>query len=336
MRVALVSTHTLPSAQPGSGDAGGMNVYILELAKRLRSRGHHVELATRPRDLAGFDVVHTHYWRSALLAMDQDIPFVHSMHTMGLVKDAERGADQLSEPAARIEAERAVARAAARLVANTATEADHLVRLYGAERARIAVVHPGVDTDVFAPRPELRESDLVVFAGRIQPLKAPDLVLRAAALVDRPVRVAVIGGSSGPEAMQLPELAESLGVRAAFVPPVPHADLARWLAKATVVCVPSRSESFGLVALEALACGTPVIATRVGGLSTVVVDGVTGLLVDGHDARRWADAITRLLGDAAQRESMGAKAVAHASGFSWEAMVDATEAVYKSVARQPR
>jgi D-inositol-3-phosphate glycosyltransferase len=328
MRIALVSAHTSPAAQPGTGDAGGMNVYLVALAERLRARRHQVTVVAESQDFSHFDVVHSHYWRSGLLALGQGVPWVHSMHTMGLVKNAD-GANP-PEPTERIDAEHAIVRSAAGLVANTAVEAEQLVQFYGADPARVHVVHPGVDHAVFRPRPELREDDLVVFAGRIQPLKAPDVVLRAVALLGRRVRVVVIGGQSGSQSMDLRGLAASLGVDATFLPALPRAELAGWLAAATVVCVPSRSESFALIALEAQACGTPVVATRVGGLPTAVVDGVSGVLVDGREPRRWAHALDSLLVDRPRLEGMRSKALAHAEVFSWDATAEATLEVYES------
>lgn len=327
MRLALVSVHSSPVAQPGAGHAGGMNVYIRELATRVRARGHEVEFVTEPRDLGEFDVVHSHYWKSGLVAFGHGVPVVHSMHTLGLVKAAE---GSHPEPADRIDAELRIVAAADRLVANTTVEGDELVGRYGADRERIAVVHPGVDTEVFAPVAD-PSRDYVVFAGRLQPLKGVDVLLRAAALL-ADVDVVVIGGRSGPAPYDLAGLHD----RVRFLPPLPQPELARWLANAALVAMPSHSESFGLVALEAQACGTPVLAARVGGLPTVVVDGVTGVLVDGHDPARWADALAGVLADPAQRAAMGAKAVAHAEGFSWDATASALLAVYESTMRTAR
>lgn len=327
MRIAFVSMHSSPLAQPGGGDAGGMNVYIRELATRMRARGHEVEFVTEPRDLRMFDVVHSHYWKSGLVACGQGVPVVHSMHTLGLVKDAD---GTPCEPADRIDAERRIVAAADRLIANTEVEADQLVSRYGADRARITVVPPGVDTEVFAPVADPTR-DYVVFAGRLQPLKGVDVLLRAAALLGA-VEVVVIGGLSGPAPYELGGLHD----RVRFLPPLPQPELARWLANAALVAMPSHSESFGLVALEGQACGTPVLAARVGGLPAVVVDGVTGVLVDGHDPARWAGALGQLLADPAQRAAMGAKAVVHAEGFSWDATAGALLSVYESAMRTAR
>jgi D-inositol-3-phosphate glycosyltransferase len=355
-RVAMLSAHTSPLEQPGSGAAGGMNVYVLETARQLARRGIDVDVFARAtpagvfdvelepglrvhqvepgalamslmREPASFDVIHSHYWISGqigLFAKERlGTPLLHAMHTMGRVKNLSLAAGESPEPSGRITAEAEIVRHADRLVANTARERDELVGLYGADRERVDVVHPGVDHTVFTSgrRDESRrrldippEEQLVLFVGRIQPHKAPDVLVRAVAQLRPRPRLVIIGGRSGAEMR--------LGAAAEVLPPVAHPELADWYAAADVVCVPSHSESFGLVALESQACGTPVVAARVGGLTTAVVDGVTGLLVDGHDPRAYAAAIDQLLGDPALHAAMSAKAVAHASGFTWQATTD--------------
>lgn len=353
-RIAMLSAHTSPLEQPGSGSAGGMNVYVLETARQLARRGASIVIFTRAteagvfdaelepglrvrhvkpgdlasalmRDPAAFDVIHSHYWISGqigLLAKERrGIPLVHSMHTMGRVKNLSLAAGETAEPTGRITAESEIVRLVDRLVANTAREREELVELYGADPQRIDIVHPGVDPSVFRPgrRADARQrlglapdAELVLYAGRIQPHKAPDLLVEAVARMDRRPELVIVGGASG--------VPMDLGARVR--PPVPHRVLADWYAAADLVCVPSFSESFGLVALEAQACGTPVVAARVGGLSTVVVDGVTGLLVDGHAADGYAAAMTRLLQDRAMHAAMSAKAAVHAAGFTWQATTD--------------
>jgi D-inositol-3-phosphate glycosyltransferase len=233
------------------------------------------------------------------------------------------------------------------LVANTAQERDELVGLYSADPDRVDIVHPGVDLDVFRPLPrgEARgrlglpsDERIVLFAGRLQPHKGPDVAIEAVARLDPDVRLVIVGGPSGtgtehPEA--LAELASSLGVadRVSLIPPVQQRKLADWYAAADVVCVPSHSESFGLVAVEAQACGRPVVAAAVGGLPTAVIDGVTGVLVDDHDPADYAAALATILNDEALRDTMGAKAVTHASGFTWDATVDRLVSTYRQAAR---
>ncbi|MFD3812753.1 D-inositol-3-phosphate glycosyltransferase [Rhodococcus sp. NPDC058639] len=390
-RVAVISVHTSPLAQPGTGDAGGMNVYVLQTAIQLARRGIEVEIFTRatsssdpavqqaapgvlvrniaagpfegldkhdlPTQLCAFaagvlreearhpqgyyDLVHSHYWLSGQvgwLARDRwGVPLVHTAHTLAAVKNASLAAGDTPEPAARQIGEQQVVAEADRMVANTADEAAQLVRIYGADPSRIDVVAPGADLSRYRPgdrdaaRAELgldpRET-VVTFVGRIQPLKAPDVLLRAAARAvadapDLPLRVLVVGGPSGtglerPDA--LIELASELGIssRVTFLPPQPADRLAQVYRASDLVAVPSYSESFGLVAIEAQACGVPVLAANVGGLGVAVRDGQTGVLVDGHRTDDWATALRSLVGDPGRLRTLAAAAPKHAEGFSWE------------------
>jgi D-inositol-3-phosphate glycosyltransferase len=400
----MISLHTSPLDQPGTGDAGGMNVYVIELSKRLAQRGIEVDIFTRatssalppvveaadgvlvrhvhagpfegltkgelPGQLCVFarevlraealqpvghyDAVHSHYWLSGqvgALARDRwNVPLVHSMHTMAKVKNAALAAGDTPEPAARIIGEEQVVEAADMLIANTELEARQLVDLYDAEPGRVEVVHPGVDLSVFRPLDKAAaraalglpaDAHVLLFAGRIQPLKAPDVLLRAVAelLDQRPglrssMVVPIVGGPSGsglehPESLAL--LADELGLGdvVRFVPPVAQADLARWCAAATLVAVPSYNESFGLVAAEAQATGTPVVAAAVGGLTTVVRDGHSGLLVDGHEPRQWAAALRRVVEDDDLRLRLEAGALEQARQFSWEHTADRMLEVYE-------
>jgi D-inositol-3-phosphate glycosyltransferase len=402
-RVAMISLHTSPLDQPGTGDAGGMNVYVVELSRRLARRGIAVDVFTRatssrlpavseaaedvlvrhvtagpfeglskeelPGQLCTFarevlraeagqaqghySAIHSHYWLSGqvgALARDRwGVPLVHSMHTMAKVKNAALAEGDNPEPMARLIGEQQVVEAADMLVANTETEAKQLVELYDADPGRVEVVHPGVDLDVFAPQPmaAAREAlglppDAVVltFAGRIQPLKAPDVLVRAVAeLVDRDpslrrrLVVPIVGGPSGSgleHPTSLADLSEELGLGdvVRFVPPVTQADLARWYAASTLVAVPSYNESFGLVAVEAQATGTPVVAAAVGGLTTVVRDRVSGLLVPGHRTGDWAAALARIVGDPALRATLSRGAVEQAAAFSWDRTAERTLEVY--------
>ncbi|MET1134098.1 MAG: D-inositol-3-phosphate glycosyltransferase [Aeromicrobium sp.] len=391
-RVAMLSAHTSPLDQPGTGDAGGMNVYVLELSRRLAARGIEVEVFTRatsrhlppvveaaegirvhhvaagpfegltkgdlPSQLCSFvrdvlrveawhepgyfDLVHSHYWLSGqvgtVLRERWGVPLVHSMHTMAKVKNASLAAGDRPEPVGRVAGEEEIVRFADRLIANTAEERRELIDLYEADPFAVEVVHPGVDLDVFSPSEPDDEPPLIVFAGRIQPLKAPDVVLRASALLDVPHRVAIIGGPSGSgldRPTELTDLAHELGIadRVEFVPTVTQAELATWYSRAAVVCVPSHSESFGLVAIEAQACGTPVVAAAVGGLTTAVADGVTGTLVPGHDPAAYAAALRPYLADRAFRSDAGAKAVRHAESFGWDVTAERTLDVYAAALR---
>ena len=406
-RVATLSVHTSPLEQPGTGDAGGMNVYIVEVAERLARAGVEVEIFTRatskglpptvemapgvlvrhviagpfeglakedlPAQLCAFttgvlraeasrapgwyDLVHSHYWLSGQvgwLVKDRwGVPLVHTAHTLAKVKNAWLADGDKPEPAARVIGEEQVVQEADRLVANTPAEAADLVRLYGADLDRVSVVLPGVDLDRFTPasaahgrRARQRfgfppDAYVVAFVGRIQPLKAPDVLLRAAAElrrrdpdVARKLVVAVCGGPSG-SGLERPtaliDLATELGIADAvrFLPPQPRDDLAELYRAVDLVAVPSHNESFGLVALEAQACGTPVVAAAVGGLVTAVRDGVSGVLVDGHDPDDWARVLCGLLGAPRLRRKLSAAAVAHAREFSWSHTASGLLAAYR-------
>ncbi|TDU04901.1 D-inositol-3-phosphate glycosyltransferase [Streptomyces sp. 846.5] len=425
-RVAMLSVHTSPLHQPGTGDAGGMNVYIVELSKRLADLGVEVEIFTRatgsdlpptvelapgvlvrhvtagpfeglmkedlPAQLCAFthgvlraeagyrpgyyDLVHSHYWLSGqvgwLAAERWGVPLVHTMHTMAKVKNAALAAGDTPEPAARIIGESQVVEAADRLIANTTEEAHELAEHYGARARQLSVVHPGVNLEVFRPatatpvgtvgdavdhsgaraetaaRAEIRsrlglpvDATVLLFAGRIQPLKAPDVLLKAVAellerdpsLRDRLV-VPVVGGPSGsglarPESLH--KLAAQLGISdvVRFQPPVCQTELADWYRAASALVMPSYSESFGLVALEAQACGTPVVAASVGGLPVAVRDGETGFLVKGHDPSEWAHTLHRLVDAPDLGLRMGAAAACHAANFGWTNAAAETIEVYR-------
>ena len=404
-RIATISVHTSPLEQPGTGDAGGLNVYVVEVAKRMAARGVEVEIFTRavsrdaapvhelvpgvlvrhvpagpfeeldkadlPAQLCEFtlgvlrteaayapgryDLVHGHYWLSghvgAVAKERWGVPFVQSMHTLGRVKNSALAAGDVREPDTRLRGESDVVASADRLVANTDEEARQLAGLYGADPAKIWTVNPGVDLSIFRPGPARaarrrlglpEEGHVIVFAGRIQPLKAPDVVLRAAADLIRGdpalagrLTVAFVGGPSGTgraDPDQLTEAAQVLGLCdvVRIEPPCPQSELADWYLAATVVMVPSYSESFGLVAVEAQACGTPVVAASVGGLRTAVQDGRSGILVDGHDPADYAAALRRLFGSPELRDRLAQGAVGHASRFGWGGTVDRLLNVYRA------
>jgi D-inositol-3-phosphate glycosyltransferase len=402
-RIATISLHTSPLDQPGTGDAGGLNVYVVEVAKRLADRGIEVEIFTRavcpdtppaveltagvlvrnvvagpfeeldknalPGQICPFtfevlrteaafapgryDLLHAHYWLSgqvAAVAKERwGVPLIQSMHTLGKVKNLALAAGDCAEPAARIRGEGEVVAAADRLVANTDEEARQLVELYDADIQRVETVSPGVDLSVFCPgsartaRARLglpADALVLMFAGRIQPLKGPDVVLHAVAdllrtspgLADRLV-VVFVGGPSGSEVGapgRLDGLAARLGLAGSvrMEPPCPQRELADWYRAATVVLVPSHSESFGLVALEAQACGTPVVAAAVGGLRTAVRNGYSGVLVDGHDPAVWARVLGDLIASPRRRARLSSGALAHASGFGWPKTADRLIGVY--------
>jgi D-inositol-3-phosphate glycosyltransferase len=402
-RIATISVHTSPLDQPGTGDAGGLNVYVVEVAKRLAARGVEVEIFTRavcrdappvtelapgvlvreviagpfeeldkadlPAQLCQFtqevlraeaahapgryDLVHAHYWLSgqvgAVAKGRWGVPLVQTMHTLAKVKNAALAAGECPEPEVRLRGEAEVVAAADRLVASTAAEAEDLIGLYGADESKVRTVTPGVDPLVFQPGPKAEarrelglpaDAVVLMFAGRVQPLKAPHVILHAAArligddprLADRLV-VAFVGGPSGSgraDPDQIVELAAQLGISHVLrlEAPCPQPELAVWYRAATVVVVPSYSESFGLVAVEAQACGTPVVAAAVGGLRTAVRDGVSGVLVAGHDPADYARALRDLIGSPRELARLSAGALAHAARFTWTAAVDELMTVY--------
>lgn len=290
-----------------------------------------------------YDVVHSHYWLSGQvgwLARDRwAVPLVHTAHTLGAVKNAALADGDSPEPPMRAIGEQQVVDEADRLIVNTEDEARQLVSLYHADASRIDVVHPGVDLETFTPGDKRAaraalgldvDQPTVAFVGRIQPLKAPDVLLRAVAKLNG-VRVVVAGGPSG-SGLAAPErlvaLADELGISAdvTFLPPQSREQLVTVYRAADLVAVPSYSESFGLVAVEAQASGTPVVAAAVGGLPVAVRDGVSGTLVDGHDPGQWAAAVDDLLNS--DPSALSRAAVAHASMFSWERTTDGLLAAY--------
>jgi D-inositol-3-phosphate glycosyltransferase len=397
----MISVHTSPLAQPGTGDAGGLNVYVVEAARELAARGVEVEIFTRrtaadlpdtvvmdpgvlvrhidagpyegllKEDLPGqlcafaagmmrelarvphghYDLAHSHYWLSGqvgwLVAERWQVPLVHTMHTMARVKNRQLAEDDVPEPPGREIGEAQVVDIADRLIANTAQEADELVTYYDADPDKVVVVPPGVDLTTFTPgdrgearsRVGLRQDALVLlFVGRIQPLKGPDVLVRAAAelLARRPelrerLVVAVLGGASGrglaaPD--RLSRLGEELGIADVLhlAPPVGRAELADWYRAADLVAVPSHTESFGLVAVEAQASGALVVAANVGGLRTAVGDG--GVLVDGHDPLVWSHELERLVDDPQEVARLRSRARRHAEGLGWSVTADRLLDVY--------
>ena len=407
MNVAMISMHTPPIEQPGLGDAGGMNVYILNTALQLARRGITVDVythATRPSQgdivevedgfrvinivagpyeglskdelstqLAAFaggmiqfarenglhyDLIHSHYWLSGqvgwLLRDLWQVPLVHTAHTLAAVKNAHRSSEDAQEAEARRICEQQLVDNADLWVVNTEDEARELAYHYDARPETIRTVKPGADTQLFTPgtnrntersRRELGiplNAKVVVFVGRLQRFKGPEVLLRATAELFqrdpyRNLRVVICGGASGngSSVEDYRQLARELGIqhRVRFIPPRPPAELVAVYQAADIVAVPSYNESFGLVAVEAQASGTPVVAARVGGLPIAVRDGETGVLVRGHEPAAWADALGQLLDDDDLRIGMGETAVAHAATFSWAASAEQLEDVYAAATK---
>jgi D-inositol-3-phosphate glycosyltransferase len=389
-----------------------MNVYIVEVSRRLAEAGVEVEVFTRatcseqppvvemapgvlvrhitagpyeglakedlPAQLCAFtngvlraeaarapgwyDLVHSHYWLSGQvgwLAKDRwGVPLVHTAHTLAKVKNSLLADGDTPEPKARVIGEEQVFAEADRLVANTPAEAADLVHLYAAPPERVDIVSPGVDLGCFSPAGDREaarrrfalppDAHVVAFVGRIQPLKAPDVLMRAAAAlrdrdpeIGRRLVVVICGGPSG-SGLERPtaliDLAGELGLGDAvrFLPPQPREAVADLYRAADLVAVPSHNESFGLVALEAQACGTPVVAAAVGGLVTAVRDGVSGVLVDSHCSNDWADVFSGLLGSPERLRQFSRGAVAHANEFSWSRTACDLLAVYRETMAEHR
>ena len=395
--------HTSPLDQPGAGDAGGMNIYVVESAERMVAMGVSVDIFTRRHnpDLPDivelssgvrvrhlnigacsatkeelpalipnlsdafskvledekYDVLHSHYWISGKVAMPVakkfGIPLAHTMHTMARVKNMNLAEGERPEPMIRVQGETQVVAAADALIANTDAEAASLVSLYEACPDNVSVVSPGVDLYTFTAgngRKAAREAvglpqdaHILAFVGRIQPHKGPEVLIRAVAEMLnhsphlRPKLITVImGGASGSglgEVERLKDLTSWLNISdvVRFENPVPRAQIPQWYRAADLVCVPSYSESFGLVALEAQACGTPVVATAVGGLRTAIADGISGVLVDGHDPRAWSSVLARLIQEPQRRVLLSMGAIEHASHFGWDATARGTLDIYDRI-----
>lgn len=390
--VGYLSYHTSPLLMPGSGDAGGMNVYINDLAGEMARRGVMVDVYTRkdhpglPTEIqvseryrvihieAGpmerlpigdlvqwvdefaraaveysrekkrsYDLLHSHYWLSGRIGLEMKaelgIPLANSFHTLGRVKDLNRRADVPRSSDERIQAEFAVIAGSDCVIASTPAEARDLLEHYGADPTRLCMNPPGISHEIFHPgdqqaaraRLGLGDDPLVVFVGRIQPLKGVDIALEAIALARSRIpglRLLVVGGPSGIEGHAEANRLRRRAIRAdlegavSFVPAQPHGELADFYRAADVVICPSRSESFGLVAVEAQACATPVIAAKVGGLAFGVAHEESGLLIEGWDPAEYADALARFFTERGLARLLSEGARERARIFTWQAATD--------------
>jgi D-inositol-3-phosphate glycosyltransferase len=299
------------------------------------------------RNGPGVDVVHANYWLSGLVAHrvkhELELPFVSTFHTLARVKA--EGGDP--EPAWRERAEAEIINCADAICVSCTEEESQFRRLYGNPQGRIEIVAPGVEHAFFAPGDrggarralDLPAGPLLLFVGRLQPLKGLDVAVRALAELRRPdALLLVVGGASGleggSEVARIMSLIDQLGVRdqVRFVEPQPHHILSTYYRAADVVVVPSRSESFGLVALEAAACGTPVVASAVGGLLTLVDDGLTGYLVAGRDPSHFAQRIASILNDPALTAAMSVRAAERARRYTWSFAAARLRRVYSDLA----
>ncbi len=392
-RLAVLSLHTSPLAQPGQGDSGGMNVYVRELVSALAQAGVQADVFVRrwdddspavvdvepgfrvihveagPNELAkeqlpavvddfadgvrshlerlgDVDALHANYWLSGVaghrLKHELELPLVSTFHTLARVK-AETGDP---EPALRDRAEAEVIGCSDAILASCVAEVEQLVDLYGADPQRVEIVAPGVDHAFFSPGDragarhalahlDLGDGPVLLFVGRIQPLKGADVAVRALAELERAdATLVVVGGASGrdgdAEVARVHKLVADLGLtgQVRFVDPVPHHLLSTYYRAADVCLVPSRSESFGLVALEAAACGTPVVASAVGGLRTLVEHERTGFLVEGREPAAFADHVRDILTVPSVAAELSAQAARRARGYTWSTAAGRLRRIY--------
>jgi len=396
-RLAVLSFHTSPLTQAGTGDGGGMNVYVRELAAALARRGDEVDVFTRleapseapivdvepgvrvhrvpagpPRLLDKDDLVdhvdtftqgvlsrmlespdcyraiHANYWLSGIaghaLKHELDVPLLMTFHTVERIKGGAH-ADASSDRAA---AEDAIVACADAVLASCDVEAAQLSSVLGVDPDRVAVVPLGVDHAFFGPgdRTQARralgidaDGPLLLFAGRLQELKGADLAIETLGELARrggSHRLVIVGGPSGPggaayEAALHEQAADVGHGRIQFVAPQPHELLSTYYRAADACLVPSRAESFGLVALEASACGAPVVAADVGGLAALVDPGATGLLVAERDPRAWADAVEWVSADPLRSMRLSTAAVLRAQRYTWRAAATRFDTVVRTV-----
>ena len=380
-KLAVLSMHTSPLAQPGIGDGGGMNVYVREVSSALEEAGISSTVFTRrvdketPKVMAfgnGLKVVQidagdfslrkeelfsvvedftngveeflitedqhdallANYWLSGSAAHqlkhNLNMPLITSFHTLARVKAA--SGDKSFGYEERIKVESEVIGCSDVILSNSSFETDQLVSHYGADPSRIEIVPPGVDHSIFNPACKsearrllnLSEQKTLLFVGRIQPLKGVDLAISTLAeLEDKDARLILIGSSSGMEGpseqRRITKMVKELGLtnRVLFVEPQPHEKLVNWYRAADVLLMPSRSESFGLVALEAAACGLPVVASEVGGLQTIVENGLSGYLINDRDPWSYAAHVSKIIDDSGKAEEMSEEAVERSKSFTW-------------------
>ena len=382
MRIAAISVHGCPVIQAGGQDAGGMNVYVLETARRLTAMGATIDvfarrhdpddpqcidlapgarlihldagpvdaaksqtypllpefteqlLAFRRKENVTYDLVSSHYWLSGLVGLKLGrlwgVPHVTSFHTLAEVKRRARPGEQ--EPPIRTASEAKIASGATRIIVWTPHERDAITRYYHADPAKIEVIPPGVDTVRFRPGDQVAARSrlgldgemILLFVGRIERLKGVDILLETTAALDYKSKVTLLiagGSTNSPELQRLKKMAGELGIASTtrFLGSVPQSELPDYYNAADVCVLPSYYESFGLAALEASACGTPVVASRVGGLPSVVKDGETGYLIPWRCPGPFVDKVELLLANDRLRRAMGVSARVHAETLTWEA-----------------
>tara|TARA_B100001778_G_scaffold435_1_gene349 strand:+ start:660 stop:2141 length:1482 start_codon:yes stop_codon:yes gene_type:complete len=393
LHIAILSLHTSPLAQPGTGDSGGMNVYIREVASALAHRGStctvyvrkwdpelvdevelesgvhivHIEAGEYElekedlydivdvftdrvmKDLQNrkpVDIIHANYWLSGAvghkLKHELNIPLVTTFHTLGEIKKK----SGFPEPTERLRTENEIIGCSDVVVANSENEQEQLRHLYSANIDRVEIVPLGVEQALFSPGNPNAAKDalglptgpILLFIGRLQSLKGVDVAISTLQAMDHEnATLVIVGGASGQEGSlyesQIRNLANNLpvGKKVVFIPPQPHHILSTYYRAADIVIVPSRSESFGLVALEAAACGVPVVASSVGGLQNLVEDGKTGLLIEGWDPVVYAQVIDYLLSNPFKSTEIALNAVDKAQAYTWGQTAGRLQEIYQSV-----
>jgi D-inositol-3-phosphate glycosyltransferase len=322
----------------------GLSEYILPFTEGIRR--------FTGKEKTKYDLIHSHYWLSGLaglsLRQTWHIPVVHMFHTLGAMKTRLGGT--LEDPQ-RSTAEQAILSEAKRIIAATPAERMQLQMLYRADLRKVVVIPPGVDLELFHPHPASevchqiglpQDAQMVLYVGRIERLKGLETLLRAAALLQRRGFLApscpcvmVIGGDPGnphAEMQHLQGLRDSLSVAnvVTFLGKRPQTELPSYYSAAQAVVMPSQYESFGMVALEAMACGTPVVASGVGGLLYLIRDGRTGFHIPDSDPAALADKLQRLLSDERLRQELGRHAANVARAYSWERITDQMLTLYES------
>lgn len=397
MHIAEISVHSCPQRSPGTGDVGGMNLYILALSHEMNKLGVEVDIFARrhdpdepeiininertrlihipagaakdiakteiydclpefqanlqafmARDRAHYDVIRSHYWTSGLVAeklkSQLQIPHVITFHTLGAVKN--RASGTAEEPELRIQAEKEIVEHADCIVTSTEEGKNNLIHLYGGQPQKIRVIPAGVDLDLFHPadREEARRElaleeyrRVLLFAGRLQPFKGLDLLLHAMTYLPNhgTTRLLVVGGNAGKkdEMVKMNSLVNDLGIGSmvGFVGQVEHDRMPTFYNAADICVVPSYHESFGMVAVEALASGTPVLASRVGGLATIVRDGETGYLFDERSPEVLATYLCLLMSENEIRKSMAQSARQSVEKYNWSATANSLFRLYREL-----
>ena len=407
-RVAMLSLHTSPLAPLGrTRDAGGMNVYVRELARELGRGGIYVDIFTRRSDPAtpfiqwlsehvrivslpagpavplpptelfpyveeftralarfaeraphGYDLVHSHYWLSGVagmsLARQWDVPHVIMFHTVERLKDQRYGRGEMPISAAgaiRMEHEARLAAHADTIIVSTEHEREQLRRLYGLPPDALRIIPCGVDLRTFTPgtHDERRaarralgfgDDPVILFVGRLDPIKGLDLLLESVAQMRERARLVIVGGNpdGDPEVRRLRHRAEELGIGARVSLPgaVPQTELVRYYRAGDLLAVTSRYESFGLAAVEALACGTPVVASAVGGLPSIVRDGENGRLVPWRSPEAFAEAFDALYASERLRARLAANARPSVAVYDWHHIGDRVRTLYQELTAERR